>query len=230
MPAELLELLGDREALHSLLHEQEGDAVMATLLGGLDRGDHEVGPHAVGDEGLGAVDHVPAVLPAGERADAGHVRAGARLADPQGADALPAYRRGQEALLLVLGAELPDRRRGDRDMCADARGQAPGAAARELLGEHGVVHVVAPLPAVLLRVLQAEKAELGHPGEDLAGKPARVLPFLRVGTQLGGHEAPHRLPQLLMLLAERGDRPAGGGVGQALLAEGAHPMPPPPLS
>ena len=44
-------------------------------------------------------------------------------------------------------------------MRADPGGEPAAAAARELLGEHGVVEVVAALAAVLLGVLQAEEAE-----------------------------------------------------------------------
>src|SRR6185503_10620259 len=102
---------------------------------------------------------------------AGHVGAGARLGYPERRYPLAADRRDQEALLLVLGAELPDRRRGDPDVGADSRRQSARAGAGQLLGEHGVVHVVAALAAVLLGVLEAEVAELRHAGEDLAREP-----------------------------------------------------------
>ena len=82
----------------------------------------------------------------------------------------------------------------------------PEPAPRELLGEHRVVHVVAALAAVLLRVLEAEVAELGHAREHVVGEPLGVLPLVRVGAQLLGHEAPDRLAQLLVLVRERRDR------------------------
>ena len=49
-----------RRAL-ALVDDQEADAVVAALLGRLDRGDDEVGAHAVGDEHLRAVDDPAAV-------------------------------------------------------------------------------------------------------------------------------------------------------------------------
>ena len=125
VPAELLELPRDQEAVHVALDDEEGDAVMAALLGGLHGRDDEVGAHTVRDEGLRPVDHVAAVDRLCARADAGHVRAGARLRDAERADPLASDRRGEEALLLLVRAELPHRRRRDRDVRADARREAP---------------------------------------------------------------------------------------------------------
>ena len=78
----------------------------------------------------------------------------------------------------------------------------PDAAARQLLGEDGVVEVVAALPAVLLGVLQAEEAHRRELGEDLVGEPARLLPLGRVGAKLVGDEAPDRVAQRLVLVGE----------------------------
>src|SRR5207302_5160288 len=103
--------------------------------------------------------------------------------------------------------------------CADPCRHAAGAAAGELLGEDGVVQVVAPLTAVLLRVLEAEEAELRHPVEHLVREPARVLPLLGVGAQLVRDPAPDRLAQLLVLLAERRQWAARRGAGQPLAAQ-----------
>ena len=121
----------------------------------LDRGDVEGRAHAVGDVGLLAVDDVAAVDALGARGDRRDVGARARLGDGQGGDLLAGDGRRQVAALLVLGAELPHRRRGDADVRADPGRQAARSAARHLLGEDGVVQVVAALAAVLLGVLQA---------------------------------------------------------------------------
>ena len=83
-----------------------------------------------------------------------------------------------------------------------AGGQAARAAARHLLGEDGVVQVVAALAAVLLGVLQAEEADARQPAEDLVGEPARLLPLGGVRAQLLGDEAPDRLAQRLVLVGE----------------------------
>ena len=110
VPAHLLELRDDLVAGHVALEDQERDAVVAALLGGLDRADEEVGADAVGDEGLGPVDDVAAVDRPRVGADAGDVRAGAGLGDPERADLLALDRRDQEALVLLGGPELEDRR------------------------------------------------------------------------------------------------------------------------
>ena len=66
---------------------------------GLADEDDEVGARAVGDEGLGAVDHVFVAVADRRGADAGDVGAGARLGDPEAADllALEARVRGTAA-------------------------------------------------------------------------------------------------------------------------------------
>jgi hypothetical protein len=207
VPAELLELAGHLVALELLLEDQERDAVVAALLGRLDRCDEEVRAHAVGDEGFGAVHHVAAVDALGEGLDAGHVGAGVRLGDSESGDLLALDRRDEIALLLVLRAELPHGRRRDPDVGADPGRHAAGAAARQLFRENRVVHVVTTLAAVLLGVLEPEEPELGHAREDLVGKPASVLPLHRVRGELVLHEAPDRLAELLVLVGEGRDRP-----------------------
>src|SRR5207248_2278523 len=79
----------------------------------------------------------------------------------------------------------------------------------ELLDQDGVVHVVAALAAVLLRVLQPEEPDGGQLLEDLVREPALVLPLLGMGAELRRHEPPHALSELLVLVRERGRRPAG---------------------
>ena len=104
---------------------------MAALLARLAGADEEVGADAVGDEGLGAVDDVAAVdLVLGEGGrHAGDVGAGARLGDPERADLLAGDPRHQPALLLLLGAEVEDRRHRDRGVGVEPGGDAAGAAA-----------------------------------------------------------------------------------------------------
>ena len=93
-------------------------------------------------------------------------------------------------------------------MCAPMPAASPPEPQRaELLAEHGVLEVAAAAAAVLDRVLQPEQPELGHPVEDLVREPARRLPLGRMRAQLLGDEAPDLRPQLLVLLAERRQRP-----------------------
>jgi hypothetical protein len=85
----------------------------------------------------------------------------------------------------------------------EAGGDAAAAArARELLDPDRVVDVVAALAAVLGLVLEPEEAELPAPVVELARELARLLPLVDVWGDLLADEAPDRLAQLLMLLAE----------------------------
>src|SRR5580692_8563540 len=122
MPAELLELPRHLISRHLALEDEEGDAVMAARLGRLAGADEEIGADAVGDEGLRAVDDVAAVDPAGGRGDPRHVGAGAWLGDPERADLLAGDPGDEPAPALLLGAEVEDRREGDRGVGVQARG------------------------------------------------------------------------------------------------------------
>ena len=154
VPAELLELARHLEAGHALLEHEEREAVVAALLRRLHGGHVEVRAHAVRDERLGAVHDVLAVLAARERLQARDVGAGARLGDRERADLLALEPGHDPALLLLLGAELEDRRHRDPDVPADPGGHAARPAARHLLGEDRAVHGVAALAAVLLGIAE----------------------------------------------------------------------------
>src|SRR3954454_22128846 len=98
-------------------------------------------------------------------------------------------------------------------MGVEPRGDPAGAArAGQLLDPDRVVQVGAARAAVLLRELEAEEAELGAALVELAGEFARLLPLVDVGGDLLGDEAADGLPQLLVLLAERGKGRAGAAV------------------
>ena len=178
--------------------------VVAALLGRLAGADEEVGADAVGDEGLGAVDDVAAVDPLGEGRDPGDVGAGAGLGDPQRADLLARDPGHQPALLLLLGAEVEDRRHRDRGVGVEpGRDAARAARARQLLDPDRVVEVGPALAAVALGELEAEEAELGAAAVELAREFARRLPLVDVRRDLLADEAPDRLAQLLVLGVER---------------------------
>src|SRR4029453_15836624 len=127
MPAYLLQLGDDLIARHLALQDKEGDAVVAALLGRLAGTDQEVGPHAVRDERLRAVDQVAAVDLARGRPQRRDVGAGAGLGDPERADQLSPDSRDEPALLLFLAPELPDRRHRDLGVRAEPRGDPPAA-------------------------------------------------------------------------------------------------------
>ena len=97
--------------------------MVAALRLGLDGADEKVRAHAVGDVRLGAVDDEAAVDALGPGPEGRHVRAGVGLGDAERADPRARDGRAQVALLLVVGAELPDRRRRDVDVRADPGGR-----------------------------------------------------------------------------------------------------------
>ena len=196
---------------------------MAPVGARADGGDDEVGAHPVGDERLGAAQGPAALDPGGARVDRSDVGARIGLGDPQRRDLLPLDARHQVPLLLLLGAELPDRRQRDRRVRSDPGRQPPGAAARQLLGEHRVGHVAPALAAVSLLKLEAQVAELRQPVEHLVGEPSRLLPLGRPGPQLGLNEPPHRGSELLVLLGERRHRAPRRGAGQAPTLESRRP-------
>ena len=89
---------------------------------------------------------------------------------------------------------------------------ARAAGAGQLLDPDRVVQVGAALAAVLLRELEPEEAELGAARVELAGEFPRLLPLVDVRRDLLDDEAPDRLPQLLVLLAEGRQGGADAGV------------------
>src|SRR5439155_7932350 len=136
-----------------------------------------------------AVDDVAPVHLARGSAQGRDVRAGARLGDPERTDQLALDPRHQPALLLLLGAELPDRRGGDLGVGADPRRDAAAATrARELLHPDGVVDVITALAAVLRLVLDPEEAELAAAVVELARELPSLLPLVDVGRDLLGDE------------------------------------------
>ena len=173
---------------------------MAGLVPGAHRGHVEVGPHAVGDVGLGAVDEPAAVDLRRARARARDVGARVGLGDRQRGDLLAPDRRRQPALLLLGRAELRHGRRGDRGVRADARRQPARPAARELLREHRVGDPVGVRP-----VLQPEPAALRELLEDRVREPAGGLPLVGVRAQLGLDEGADLGPERLVALRERRD-------------------------
>lgn len=82
----------------------------------------------------------------------------------------------------------------------------------DLLGQHQRRVVVAALPAVLLRLVEPEEAELAHPVEDRVGE-GRLLPLVRVRRELLDGVVADRLAQLLVLVVEDEVAALGAEVG-----------------
>src|SRR5581483_11586370 len=154
---------------------------------------------------LGAVDDVTAGNLAGGGPQAGHVRARAGLGDPERPDPLALDPGDDPALALLGGPEVEHGRHRDLGMGVEAGGDAAGSAGPgELLDPDRVVEQVAALPAVALRKLEPQEAELAAALEQLPRELASLLPPVDVRGDLGGDEAADALAQLLVLLGERG--------------------------
>jgi hypothetical protein len=76
--------------------------------------------HAVGDEHLAAIDDIDVAVALRRRLDVRDVGATSGFRHPEGDDLLALDRRRQPALLLLISPEVIDRRRGDRNVRADA--------------------------------------------------------------------------------------------------------------
>ncbi len=193
MHAELLKALLPDHARRVHGHEEQGDPAVARLGVGLGHEHDRVGAVAVGDERLRAVDHVLVAVLDGAGLDPGHVRARVGLGDADGEDRLALDGRHGPLLLLLLGAELEDRRHRHVGLHRDPHAQAPAVGVGELLGEDEARVVVAALAAVLLGLVETQEAELAHPLEHPV-RERRLLPLLGVRLELLDHEAADRLP------------------------------------
>ena len=229
--AELAQLLLADHARRVHVDDEQREAVVAGVRVGLGDEHDEVGPVAVGDVGLGPVDHPLVAVAHGARLDAGHVGAGVGLGDAEAGDLLALDRGHEVGLLLLLGAEGEDRRRRHVGVDRDPHRQAAAVGVHDLLAEHEVAVVVAALAAVLLGEREAEQPELAHPLEHPVVEGV-LLPLLRVGPELLEHEGADRLAQLLVLVGEDevppgrgvvGLEDVGGGHGSKL-THGRHPL------
>ncbi len=131
------------------LHHDQRRALGAERLVGLAHHDDDVGVLAVGDEGLGPVDHVVVAVAHGARAHGLQVAARAGLGHRDGADELAGDHLGQPAALLLVGAAFVEVRRDDRRMQTAAEAAEHGA--RRFHEDHRVVAEVAAAAAVFLR-------------------------------------------------------------------------------
>jgi hypothetical protein len=198
--AQLLQLAADVEAGRVRGHDDERHAAEAALAAGAGQQGHEVGLRAVGDPHLAAVDDVVVAIGHGAGANGGHVAAGVRFADADGADQVPGDGRGQEAAFEVVAAELGQGGGGHVGVDGDAHRHGGAVGPAQLFQQHGAVPVVHAAAAISLRVVQAQQAEVAHLLEHVTGRPdARRLPFLDVGVDLRLDKPPHHPPERLVL-------------------------------
>ena len=169
---------------------------------GLGDDDDQIGVLAVGDEGLGAVEHVAVAGFLGRGAHALQVGAGAGLGHGDGADHFAGGELGQPALLLLLGAVMQDVGRDDAGMQRRAEGVEAGE--REFAVDHRLMREAAAGAAVFLRHRGAQQAGLAGLGPDLALVHAGLVPAVEMGDEFVGDEAPRLLLEQDEVLAHPG--------------------------
>ena len=183
------------------VHEERRDAAGLLLRVRHREEEADVGGLSAGDEHLLPGDPVGVALAHGPGLLVARVRAGVRLGQGEAAELLAAGEGRQEALLLVLVAELLDRVADERvvDREDDAH---VGADPRDLLDHDRVRHHVHPGAAVLGRHGHAGEAELARRAEEVLRELARLVD--------DGGPRPHdlfgegadRVPEELLLLGE----------------------------
>src|SRR5690606_359640 len=145
--------------------EEGGDAPVTGVVGGAGEEQDDVGPGAVGDEHLGAVDDVVVAVAHRAGGEPAGVGAGARLGEAEAADVLPRGQTGQPGALLLLTSPrddgLGDQAEGDGDDAAHG-----GVATAQLLGDQAVREMVPAGAAVLLVDRQPEEADLAELPDD----------------------------------------------------------------
>ena len=156
--------------------------------------DHQVGKDTVGDVGLGAIQQPVISLVLGARLHAGKIGAGVRLGHRDRHDGLAADQAWQEALLLLLGAEVLQ---VGRDQTAMQRDEIAAVAVRRVLLDQDllVAEVLQPEPAVLLVGPHAQVAGVAGLPERLAVHDAGRAPALGVRADLGLEELSRRIAE-----------------------------------
>ena len=160
--AELVDVLADGEAVSGLLHDEATDSPVARLcvkIGLREDGDG-VSALAVGDEHLTPVQDVLLAVARSGGLDVLDVAAGLGLGQAERAADVAVRHGGQQAFLLLFGAEITDDGRHDV-MRSDDSGDAHPALA-ELLEDHRHRGVVEAEAAVVFGYGYAEQTQFAH--------------------------------------------------------------------
>ncbi|MCY1343804.1 hypothetical protein D9M69_298260 [compost metagenome] len=202
--ADLLQRLGFAEAGAVGLDQGQRDVLGALAAGaGLRHHDHQVAVGAVGDEGLGAVDHVLVAVQHRAGLHRLQVGTGVRLGHRHGADRLAGGHLRQPLLLLRLGGEV-DQVAGDDVVHAEADQPRRLAGAVDLFGGDHRETPIQAQAAVGFRGGGVEHAELAGALPDGARHAVIGFPLLQVRSALLRQEAPHGIAELLVLMVEQG--------------------------
>ena len=136
------------------------------------------------------------------RAHRARVGAGVRLGQTEAADRLAGVHRRQPALLLLLGAPLPDREHRQRALHRDGAADA-GVARLELEAGEPVGDRARAGEAVAVEV-HAEEAELAQLRHQLARQDPLLEPVADVRQHVLAHEGAHGVADRPLLVVEQG--------------------------
>ena len=154
--AHLLFLLANGEAREVLFNDERRNALVARLLVGHGEDDVHMRIARIGNEDLGAVEHIMIVNQFCGRLLAGSIRARVGLGEAERADPFAGKELRQVLHLLLFGAVLIDRRAAERSVRGDdnARGRA---GLGKLFDRHSVCEHIAARSAILLRERNAHE-------------------------------------------------------------------------
>ena len=187
----LVEGAADAKARRALLDQQHRQPLRRPRLRiGDGRNAVEIGMDAVGDEHLGAVEHIAVAIPARGGPDALHIRARARLGDADRDDFLAGDDVRHEAVLQRLRTAVEQMHRRHVGMNQHRDGDAGKRRSAQLFGQHHRRQRIQIGAAIFRRITDAEKAEFAHPAQHLARHHAFLFPGRRVRLDLLIDEAP----------------------------------------
>src|SRR5438552_18515915 len=187
--------------LRSALEEERHDPLVAKARIGLREDEREATHAAVADPRLAAAEDPVRSVALRARAELRRVAADLGLGEPEAADELAAAERGQEPLLLGLGAPLEDGELDERDLDRERRADRRVGAA-DLLGDERVRDVVEAVSAVPLRHWSAEETERGHLLQNVGGERLVPVPLARARHDLPIGEVTRELADRFLFARE----------------------------
>ncbi|CDC68935.1 putative uncharacterized protein [Oscillibacter sp. CAG:155] len=201
MQAHLVLHLADGEAGKAALDDESGQPLVALGLVGHGKDHEHAGLGAVGDEDLGAVDHVVVALQTGLRLALGGIGTGIGLGDAHAAQHTALGKHGQVFALLLLGTVFHDGHAAQRVARHDVTGG--GAGLGQLLGADGGSHLIGAHAAVLLGHGHAHDAQLEELGHVLGGILMGTVDLRSDGLDLVFREGAHHLLNQSLFTRER---------------------------
>src|SRR5690606_25942380 len=169
-----------------------------------------------------AVDHPAVPLAPRPRGDRRGVRAGARLGEAPGAEALAGGQERHPALELALVAGAQQVAEAERVVGGDRQRQR-AVDGRDLLDDQRGRDRVQRGAAVAFRHLQAEEAELAEAPHQLVRELARGVPFRRARRDLLPQHLPQRADQGALVLGQVEPKRGGAVRGHAYSIDAGAP-------